>query len=173
MQQLQPAHSAPILHHRPKGSPAGQTPDRISGSVQASQNSSPAMKDSNAVCNPGLKIRRHTIVGFAAAHSANRAHVHYAQAAAERKVSADQVIARLRGKCGSIGATLFMAVCAGPSRSAAARARRQFQYTCKGSLDDLNHWSRSPAKIAGFFLSLRDVNRSADKGLKHRDHRSR
>ncbi len=61
---------------------------------------------------------------------------------AERKISADQVIGRLRRKLAVVpGATLFMQS-AQDLTIGGRQSQAQFQYTLQGeNLDDLNHWA--------------------------------
>jgi len=60
----------------------------------------------------------------------------------ERKVSADQVIGRLRRQLAVVpGATLFMQS-AQDLTIGGRQSQAQFQYTLQGeNLDDLNHWA--------------------------------
>ena len=90
----------------------------------------------------------------------------------ERKVSADQVIGRLRGKlAGSPGATLFLQA-AQDSASAAAAGNAQYQYTLQGdNLDDLNEWAPSCSSDCAHCRTRRRQQRSAEQRARQRtDH---
>jgi multidrug efflux pump len=156
----------------PKGFFPQQDTGRISGSVQASQDISfAAMKDKMTqfvalvMKDPAVN----TIVGFAGGNtSANQGRMFITlKPLAERKVSADQVIARLRGKLAVVpGATLFMQS-AQDLTIGGRQSQAQFQYTLQGeSLDDLNHWSPLLLQRLRALPELRDVNTDQqDKGL--------
>ena len=156
----------------PKGFFPQQDTGRISGSVQASQDISfAAMKDKMTqfvtlvMKDPAVN----TIVGFAGGNtSANQGRMFITlKPLAERKVSADQVIARLRGKLAVVpGATLFMQS-AQDLTIGGRQSQAQFQYTLQGeSLDDLNHWSPLLLQKLRALPELRDVNTDQqDKGL--------
>jgi multidrug efflux pump len=78
---------------------------------------------------------------------------------AERKLSADQVIARLRSKLAVVpGATLFLQ----SSQDLTIGGRQgnaQFQFTLQAdSLDDLNHWSPLVLQKLRSLPQLKDVN---------------
>jgi multidrug efflux pump len=85
----------------------------------------------------------------------------------ERKVSADDVINRLRGKLAKIpGATLFLQ--AAQDISVGARgSNSQYQYALQGdNLSELNSWSPRILKILQNLPQLVDVNSNQqDKGL--------
>src|SRR5437867_2003408 len=149
-----------------------QDTGRIMGSVQASQDISfAAMKDKMTqfvvlvMKDPAVN----TIVGFAGGNtSSNTGRMFITlKPLAERKVSADQVIARLRGKLAVVpGATLFMQS-AQDLTIGGRQSQAQFQYTLQGeSLDDLNHWSPLLLQKLRALPELRDVNTDQqDKGL--------
>jgi multidrug efflux pump len=110
-----------------------------------------------------------TIVGFAGGNtSANQGRMFITlKPLAERKVSADQVIARLRGKLAVVpGATLFMQS-AQDLTIGGRQSQAQYQYTLQGeSLDELNHWSPLLLQKLRALPELRDVNTDQqDKGL--------
>ena len=118
----------------PKGFFPQQDTGRISGSVQASQDISfAAMKDKMTqfvalvMKDPAVN----TIVGFAGGNtSSNQGRMFITlKPLAERKVSADQVIARLRGKLAVVpGATLFMQS-AQDLTIGGRQSQAQYQYT--------------------------------------------
>ena len=156
----------------PKGFFPQQDTGRISGAVQASQDISfAAMKEKMtqfmnlAMKDPAVD----TMVGFAGGNtSANQGRMFITlKPLSERKVSADQIIGRLRRRLAVVpGATLFMQS-AQDLTIGGRQSQAQFQYTLQGeSLDDLNHWS--PLLLDKFrkLPELRDVNTDQqDKGL--------
>jgi multidrug efflux pump len=156
----------------PKGFFPQQDTGRLSGSVQASQDISfAAMKEKMTqfvtlvMKDPAVN----TIVGFAGGNtSANQGRMFITlKPLAERKVSADQVIARLRGKLAVVpGATLFLQS-AQDLTIGGRQSQAQFQYTLQGeSLDELNHWSPLLLQKLRALPELRDVNTDQqDKGL--------
>src|SRR3981081_2957869 len=85
-----------------------------------------------------------TAVGFAGGNtSANQGRMFITlKPLAERKVSADQVVARLRGKLAVVpGATLFMQS-AQDLTIGGRQSQAQFQYTLQGEdLNELNTWA--------------------------------
>ncbi len=156
----------------PKGFFPQQDTGRLSGSVQAAQDISfAAMKQKMTqfvtlvMKDPGVE----TIVGFAGGNtSANQGRMFITlKPLNERKISADQIIGRLRRKLAVVpGATLFMQS-AQDLTIGGRQSQAQFQYTLQGeNLDDLNHWA--PLLLAKFrsLPELRDVNTDQqDKGL--------
>ena len=85
----------------------------------------------------------------------------------ERKVSADQVIARLRPKLSVVpGATLYMQS-AQDLTIGGRRVKAQYQYAMQGeSLKELNEWSPKLLQKLRAMPQLRDVNTDQqDKGL--------
>ena len=81
------------------------------------------------------------------------------KALSERKVSADQVIARLRKKLGSVsGITLFLQA-SQDIRMGGRMSRAQFQYALQaGELDELNRWSTLLVDKLRLAPELRDVS---------------
>jgi hydrophobe/amphiphile efflux-1 (HAE1) family protein len=156
----------------PKGFFPQQDTGRLMGSVQAAQDISfAAMKGKmtqfvNIVMkDPAVE----TIVGFAGGNtSANQGRMFITlKPLAERKLSADQVIGRLRRKLSVVpGATLFMQS-AQDLTIGGRMSQAQFQYTLQGeNLDDLNHWSPLLLEKLRSLPELRDVNTDQqDKGL--------
>ena len=85
----------------------------------------------------------------------------------ERKISADQVIARLRRKLAVVpGATLYMQS-AQDLTIGGRQSQAQFQYTLQGeNLKDLNYWAPLLLQKLRSLPELRDVNTDQqDKGL--------
>ena len=156
----------------PKGFFPQQDTGRIQGSVQAAQDISfAAMKDKMTqfvtliVKDPAVE----TVVGFAGGNtSANQGRMFITlKPLAERKITADQVIGRLRRKLSVVpGATLFMQS-AQDLTIGGRQSQAQFQYTLQGeNLDDLNHWAPLLLDKLRKLPELRDVNTDQqDKGL--------
>jgi multidrug efflux pump len=156
----------------PKGFFPQQDTGRLMGSVQAAQDISfAAMKQKmtqfvNIVMkDPAVE----TIVGFAGGNtSANQGRMFVTlKPLAERKISADQVIGRLRRKMAVVpGATLFMQS-AQDLTIGGRQSQAQFQYTLQGeNLNDLNYWSPLLLQKLRSLSELRDVNTDQqDKGL--------
>ena len=110
-----------------------------------------------------------TIVGFAGGNtSSNQGRMFITlKPIAVRKISADQVIGRLRRKLAVVpGATLFMQS-AQDLTIGGRQSQAQFQYTLQGeSLDELNNWSPQLLQKLRSLPQLRDVNTDQqDKGL--------
>ena len=156
----------------PKGFFPQQDTGRIQGAVQAAQDISfAAMKEKMTqfvtliVKDPAVE----TVVGFAGGNtSANQGRMFITlKPLAERKISADQVIGRLRRKLSVVpGATLFMQS-AQDLTIGGRQSQAQFQYTLQGeNLDDLNHWAPLLLDKLRKLPELRDVNTDQqDKGL--------
>src|SRR5439155_6270694 len=110
-----------------------------------------------------------TMVGFAGGNtSANTGRMFVTlKPLAERKVSADEVIGRLRRKLAVVpGATLFMQS-AQDLTIGGRQSQAQYQYTLQGeNLDELNHWAPLLLSKLRSLPELRDVNTDQqDKGL--------
>jgi multidrug efflux pump len=156
----------------PKGFFPQQDTGRIVGSVQAAQDISfQAMKGKmsqfvNLVMqDPAVQ----TIVGFAGGNTAyNNGRMFITlKPLNERKMTADQVIARLRRKLAVVpGATLYMQS-AQDLTIGGRQSQAQFQYTLQGeNLQDLNNWSPRLLQKLRSLPQLRDVNTDQqDKGL--------
>jgi multidrug efflux pump len=156
----------------PKGFFPQQDTGRLTGSVQAAQDISfAAMKDKmTQFVNIVMKDPAvNTMVGFAGGNtSANTGRMFVTlKPLAERKVSADEVIGRLRRKLAVVpGASLFMQS-AQDLTIGGRQSQAQYQYTLQGeSLEDLNHWSPLLLQKLRALPELRDVNTDQqDKGL--------
>jgi multidrug efflux pump len=162
----------------PKGFFPQQDTGRLGGSIQAEQDISfPALRDKMqqyvkiVLTDPAVN----NAVGFAGGQgSSNTGRMFVVlkppstrATKAERNVTADQIINRLRGKLAVVpGATLFLT--ATQDLNIGGRfANAQFQYTIQSEdLQDLNYWSpRILAKLRTL-PELRDVNTDQqDKGL--------
>jgi multidrug efflux pump subunit AcrB len=142
------------------------------GSVQAAQDISfQAMKEKMTqfvnvvVKDPAVN----TIVGFAGGNTAYNSGRMFItlKPLKERKVSADQVIGRLRKKLAGVpGATLYMQS-AQDLTIGGRQSQAQFQYTLQGeNLQDLNTWAPRLLQKLRTVPQLRDVNTDQqDKGL--------
>jgi multidrug efflux pump len=156
----------------PKGFFPQQDTGRIGGSVQAAQDISfDAMRvKMSAFVDIVMKDPAvNTIVGFAGGNTSSNSGRMFVtlKPLAERKVSADQVIARLRGKLAVVpGATLFMQS-AQDLTIGGRQSQAQFQYTLQGEdLQQLNEWSPRLLQKLRSLPQLRDVNTDQqDKGL--------
>ncbi|MGH9501982.1 MAG: multidrug efflux RND transporter permease subunit [Terriglobales bacterium] len=156
----------------PKGFFPQQDTGRIVGSVQAAQDISfdsmqKKMRQFVALVMKDPAVE--TIVGFAGGNTAtNNGHMFITlKPLQERKISADQVIGRLRRKLAVVpGATLYMQS-AQDLTIGGRQSQAQFQYTLQGeNLKDLNYWSPLLLQKLRSLPDLRDVNTDQqDKGL--------
>ena len=156
----------------PKGFFPQQDTGRVMGSVQAAQDISFAAMQQKmnqfvtiVMKDPAVE----TIVGFAGGNtSTNSGRLFITlKPLEERKISADQVIGRLRRKLAVVpGATLFMQS-AQDLTIGGRMSQAQFQYTLQGeNLNDLNYWSPLLLQKLRALPELRDVNTDQqDKGL--------
>jgi multidrug efflux pump len=156
----------------PKGFFPQQDTGRLNGNIQAEQDISfPAMRDKMqqfvrlVVTDPGIS----NAVAFSGGQGSSNSGRMFVvlKPLNERKVSADQIVNRLRGKLSVVpGATLFLV----PTQDLQIGGRQsnaQFQYTIQDEdLQELNYWApRILAKLRGL-PELRDVNSDQqDKGL--------
>jgi multidrug efflux pump len=153
----------------PKGFFPQQDTGRISGSVQAAQDISFEAMSSKmrqyvdiVMKDPAVA----TIVGFAGSGNTGRMFITL-KPLAERKITADQVIGRLRGKLAVVaGATLYMQS-AQDLTIGGRMGQAQYQYTLQGeNLQELNDWSPRLVQKLRSLPQLRDVNTDQqDKGL--------
>ena len=156
----------------PKGFFPQQDTGRVMGSVQASQDISfDAMKQKMiqfvriVMQDPAVQ----TIVGFAGGNTSSNSGRMFItlKPLSERKISADQVIGRLRRKLAVVpGATLYMQS-AQDLAIGGRQSQAQFQYTLQGeNLNDLNYWAPRLLQRLRSMPQLRDVNSDQqDKGL--------
>jgi multidrug efflux pump len=148
----------------PKGFFPQQDTGRIMGSVQASQDISfEAMrtKMSQFVTLVMQDPAINTVMGFAGGNTSSNQGRFFVtlKPLKERKVSADQVINRLRRKLAVVpGATLYLQA-AQDLTIGGRMSQAQYQYTLQGEdLNELNAWApRLLDKLRGL-RSLRDVN---------------
>jgi multidrug efflux pump len=156
----------------PKGFFPQQDTGRISGSVQAAQDISfSAMKGKMTqfmnivIKDPAVA----TSVGFAGGNTTYNTGRMFVtlKPLAERKITADQVIARLRSKLAVVpGATLYMQS-AQDLTIGGRMSQAQFQYTLQGEdLAEMNNWAPRLLQKLRSLPQLRDVNTDQqDKGL--------
>ncbi|MBZ5547688.1 MAG: multidrug efflux RND transporter permease subunit [Acidobacteriia bacterium] len=153
----------------PKGFFPQQDTGRVMGSVQAAQDISFEAMSSKmrqyvdiVMKDPAVS----TIVGFAGSGNTGRMFITL-KPLAERKITADQVIGRLRGKLAVVpGATLYMQS-AQDLTIGGRMGQAQYQYTLQGeNLQELNDWSPRLVQKLRSLPQLRDVNTDQqDKGL--------
>jgi len=156
----------------PKGFFPQQDTGRIVGSVQASQDISfQAMRQkmtqfvSLVMKDPAIN----TIVGFAGGNTTYNSGRMFItlKPLSVRKVSADEVIGRLRRKLAVVpGATLYMQS-AQDLTIGGRQSQAQYQYTLQGeNLKDLNDWTPRLLQKLRSLPQLKDVNSDQqDKGL--------
>jgi multidrug efflux pump len=156
----------------PKGFFPQQDTGRIVGSVQAAQDISfDAMKQKMTqfvdivMQDPAVQ----TIVGFAGGNTSSNSGRMFItlKPLFERKISADELIGRLRRKLAVVpGATLYMQS-AQDLTIGGRQSQAQFQYTLQGeNLNDLNNWAPRLLQKLHSMPQLRDVNTDQqDKGL--------
>src|SRR6202521_946323 len=148
----------------PKGFFPQQDTGRISGSVQAAQDISfSAMKGKMTqfmnivIKDPAVA----TSVGFAGGNTTYNTGRMFVtlKPLAERKITADQVIARLRSKLAVVpGATLYMQS-AQDLTIGGRMSQAQFQYTLQGEdLAEMNNWAPRLLQKLRSLPQLRDVN---------------
>ncbi len=156
----------------PKGFFPQQDAGRLGGAIQASQDISfPAMRD-KMVQFVGIVKKDpdvYNVVSFAGGSgTANTGRMFVTlKPLPQRKVSADQVINRLRPKLASVpGATLFLQATQ-ELQIGGRQSNSQFQYTLQAeSLDDLNEWSPRILQKFRTLAELRDVaSDQQDRGL--------
>ncbi|MFZ0211706.1 MAG: multidrug efflux RND transporter permease subunit [Candidatus Acidiferrales bacterium] len=147
----------------PKGFFPSQDTGRLSGNIQADQATSFAAMDAKMIAfekivqaDPAID----TVTAFTGGGSENTARM-FAQLKdiGVRKVTADQVIARLRKKLSGIpGATLFLQSVQDVSVGGRG-SNAQYQYTLQAdNLSDLNYWAPLLMKQMAKIPELRDVN---------------
>jgi len=156
----------------PKGFFPQQDTGRIMGQVMADQKTS--YKSMVVTVKEYLKILGNdpgvdTVVGFTGGGSGNSGNMARVFGALkpldERKMSADQIIGRLRGKLAKVpGATLFLQA---PQdlRLGGRMSATQWQYTVSGtSLDELRDWGPKLLNAFRTLPSLTDVNMDQQNG---------
>ena len=155
----------------PKGFFPQQDTGRLTGAIQAAQDISfQAMqaeahgdRRTSSRDDPGgrQRDRLHRRRRWRRRHREHRAHVRRAEAARRSgRLSADQVIARLRGRlAGGAGRAGVSAGGAGLCASAAAPSNAQYQYTLQGDdVAELNAWAPRVAERLRTLPQLVDVS---------------
>ncbi|HKD03824.1 MAG TPA: multidrug efflux RND transporter permease subunit [Terriglobales bacterium] len=156
----------------PKGFFPQQDTGRLSGSVQAAQDISFGAMRAKMVEFVNLVMQDpaiENVMGFAGGNTAmNQGRMFITlKPLSERRVSADQVVNRLRGKLAVVpGATLFMQA-AQDLTIGGRQSQAQFQYTLQGeNLNELNEWAPRLVDKLRALPELRDVNTDQqNKGL--------
>ena len=153
----------------PKGFFPQEDTGRITGTIQGAQDISfPAMREKLGefidivMADPAVD----TVVGFTGGGSVNTGRVFVQLKPLEiRKVSADQVINRLRGKLARIaGATLFLQSVQ-DIRVGGRASASQYQYTLRAdNLADLNEWSQRLLQKLRTLPEVRDANSDQQNG---------
>jgi multidrug efflux pump len=148
----------------PKGFFPQQDTGRLGGSVQAAQDISFEALRAKMQQFVDIVIQDKAVesaIGFAGGGgTANTGRMFITlKPLAERKISADQVIGRLRSKLAVVpGATLFLQS-AQDLTIGGRQGNAQFQFTLQAdSLDDLNHWSPLVLQKLRSLPQLKDVN---------------
>ncbi len=153
----------------PKGFFPQQDTGRLGGSVQAAQDISFEAMSSKMSQFVDIVMKDpavDTIVGFAGSGNTGRMFITL-KPLGERKITADQVINRLRGKLAVVpGATLYMQS-AQDLTIGGRMGQAQYQYTLQGeNLADLNDWTPRLVQKLRSLPELRDVNTDQqNKGL--------
>ncbi|GLQ76997.1 transport system membrane protein [Mesorhizobium huakuii] len=155
----------------PKGFFPQQDTGRLTGSIQADQATSfqsMSQKLSQFAGIVGKDPAVDAAVGFTGGGQTNSGFMFVSlKPLAERKISADQVIARLRPKLAGVpGATLFLQAVQ-DIRVGGRQSNAQYQYTLQGdSFDELAEWAPKLAAALQTEPRLTDVNSDQqNKGL--------
>ncbi|HZO23647.1 MAG TPA: multidrug efflux RND transporter permease subunit [Steroidobacteraceae bacterium] len=155
----------------PKGFFPQQDTGRLSGSIQADQSISfqamqQKLRDFVAIVRKDPAVTG--VVGFTGGGQRNSGNMFIAlKPLADRKLSADQVIARLRGKLShEAGANLFLQSVQ-DIRVGGRSSGAQYQYTIQAdTTDELRSWEPKIRTALSSIKDLADVNTDAqDKGL--------
>jgi multidrug efflux pump len=148
-----------------------QDTGRLTGSVQADQSTS--FQSMQKKLTQFVSIIKNdpavaTVVGFTGGGETNSGNVFVSlRPTSERKISADQVIDRLRPALANVpGATLFLQS-AQDIRVGGRQGKAQYQYTMQGAtLTELNEWAPKVTTALQGEPQLADVNSDQqDKGL--------
>ena len=156
----------------PKGFFPQQDTGRLSGAVQAAQDISFGAMRAKMVQFVNIVMQDpaiENVMGFAGGNTAmNQGRMFITlKPLRERRVSADQVVNRLRGKLAVVpGATLFMQA-AQDLTIGGRQSQAQYQYTLQGeNLNELNEWAPRLLEKLRALPQLRDVNTDQqNKGL--------
>ncbi|PZV38944.1 efflux RND transporter permease subunit [Mesorhizobium kowhaii] len=153
----------------PKGFFPQQDTGRLVGSIQADQATSFQLMSKKLSQFAGIVSKDPAVdaaVGFTGGGQTNSGSM-FVSLKAERKVSADQVIARLRRELAVVpGATLFLQAVQ-DIRVGGRQSNAQYQYTLQGdSFDELAQWAPKLAAALQTEPKLTDVNSDQqNKGL--------
>ncbi len=154
----------------PKGFFPQQDTGRIVGGIQADQSISFQLMEKKldqfvAICGQDPAVA--SVVGFTGGSTSNSGFVFMSLKPLSQRISADRVIARLRGKLAQVpGAALFLQAVQ-DFRVGGRAGNAQYQYTIQGdSLDDVYSWSPKILQALQQVPELRDVNSDQqNKGL--------
>jgi multidrug efflux pump len=148
-----------------------QDTGRLGGAVQAAQDTSFASMKQKMLQLANLVMQdpaTNTVVGFGGGNNYNTGRMFVTlKPMSERKMTADQVINRLRGKLGVVpGATLFLQA-AQELQIGGRQGNAQYQYTLQSEdLNDLNTWAPRLLQKMRAMPELRDVSTDQqDRGL--------
>ena len=156
----------------PKGFFPQQDVGRLMGNIQADQSTSFQSMEKKLAAFSAI-VRQdpavENVIGFIGGGSGRNTGFMFAtlKSLAERKVSSEQVIARMRGKLSQVaGASLFLQAVQ-DIRIGGRQSNAQFQYTLQGDeLSELRAWEPRIRKALSDLPELVDVNTdSQDKGL--------
>ena len=156
----------------PKGFFPQQDVGRLMGNIKADQSTSFQSMEKKLAAFSAI-VRQdpavENVIGFIGGGSGRNTGFMFAtlKSLAERKVSSEQVIARMRGKLSQVaGASLFLQAVQ-DIRIGGRQSNAQFQYTLQGDeLSELRAWEPRIRKALSDLPELVDVNTdSQDKGL--------
>ncbi|MES2217819.1 MAG: efflux RND transporter permease subunit [Pseudomonadota bacterium] len=155
----------------PKGFFPQQDTGRISGSIQAEQDSSfqstvSKLKAFNDIIQKDPAVEN--VVGFLGGSFSSQGSMFLSlKPLAERKVSSDQVIARLRTKLEKVSGAILYLQSAQDIVIGGRQGNAQFQYTLTSdNLEDLNHWAPLVMERLGKLPNIVDINSDQrDRGL--------
>jgi multidrug efflux pump len=161
------ALSGYLFYIVPKGFFPQQDTGRLTGNILADQDISfAAMKDklqtfSDIVqADPAVDtVSASTGGGFGGSTNSARMFIQLKPQGAERKLTSDQVIARIRGKTAHVpGATLFLQSVQ-DVRTGGRQSSSQYQYTMQAdSIADLNLWAPRMLAAIGKIPEIKDAN---------------
>ncbi len=153
----------------PKGFFPQQDTGRLSGSIQADQSISFQAMRGKMEQYVGILMKDpdiDTVVGFTGGGQTNAGFLFVSlKPLGQRKLSADQVIQRLRGKLATVaGATLYLQAVQ-DIRVGGRQANAQYQYTLQAdSLEDLYSWAPKLTDALMHVPELTDVNSDQQQG---------
>ena len=161
------ATSGYLFYIVPKGFFPQQDTGRLTGNILADQDTSfAAMKDklqtfSNIVQqDPDVDtVSASTGGGYGGSTNSGRMFIQLKPQGSERKLTSDQVIARIRGKASHVpGATLFLQSVQ-DVRTGGRQSSSQYQYTMQADqLSDLNYWAPRMLDRISKIPEIKDAN---------------